>query len=472
MTNPASIADTPHNTHTDLSLDNGLDDHSESNSDKYLNNNDDLNYATLTEALEQTVFENFDDGLYIGMMSGTSLDGMDAVLCQFNGTINNNDDTQPPMRLLATYSQDFPPRLREVLLALCQPNGTNNLMSQTDEPNSELDWFGWASREYAEFASEVVNTLLQQANTDVDAVLAIGCHGQTVRHRPQMGFSLQLVDANIIAERTGISVVSDFRRRDMAVGGQGAPLVPAFHQALFATADSTRVLLNLGGIANITVLPATSDASAHSNNSQNLNQQADNVVGYDTGPANLLLDAWTALHTDKNYDAGGTWAESGQIVEPLLNQLLEHPFFARPYPKSTGREDFNLAWLQDELQKFDQASVYVRYSSADVQATLTELTAVSASTQIKLFLSDNTQESNAVYVCGGGALNSYLIKRLQAHLPHCTVDTTASLELDPTWVEAVAFAWLARQTLMGETGNLPAVTGASKGVVLGQVCFA
>ena len=431
-----------------------------------LETNEDLNYVTLTEALEQTVFENFDDGLYIGMMSGTSLDGMDAVLCQFG----DEADAQQPMQLLASHSQKFPPRQREVLLALCQPNGTNNLMSQADEPNSELDWFGWASREYAEFASEVVNTLLQQANTDVEAVLAIGCHGQTVRHRPQMGFSLQLIDANIIAERTGISVVSDFRRRDMAVGGQGAPLVPAFHQALFAKPNVTRVLLNLGGIANITVLPAAADASAHSNNSQNSNQQSDNVVGYDTGPANLLLDAWTALHTDKDYDAGGAWAQSGQIVEPLLNQLLEHPFFSRPYPKSTGREDFNLTWLQDELQKFDQASVYVRYSSADVQATLTELTAVSASAQIKLFI--NAQVNSSVYVCGGGALNDYLMTRLQAHLPHCTVETTASLGLDPTWVEAVAFAWLARQTLMGETGNLAAVTGASKGVVLGQVCFA
>ena len=475
MTNPASIADTPHNTHADLSLDSGLEDYSDSNVDNHSNNNDDLNYATLTEALEQTVFESFDDGLYIGMMSGTSLDGMDAVLCQF-ADVSTDNNTDAPMRLLATYSQDFPPRLREVLLALCQPNGIKELITNDDEPNSEsnseLDWFGWASHAYGEFASDVVNTLLLQVDIDAEAVLAIGCHGQTVRHRPQMGFSLQLVDANIIAERTGISVVSDFRRRDMAVGGQGAPLVPAFHQALFATPDSTRVLLNLGGIANITVLLAASDASAHSNNSQNSNQQADNVVGYDTGPANLLLDAWTALHTGKDYDAGGAWAQSGQVIEPLLNQLLAHPFFAQPYPKSTGREDFNLAWLQDELQKFDQVAVNIRYSSADVQATLTELTAVSASTQIKLFLSDDTQESDAVYVCGGGALNNYLMTRLQAHLPHCTVETTASLGLDPTWVEAVAFAWLARQTLMGETGNLPAVTGASKGVVLGQICFA
>ena len=420
-----------------------------------IENNNDLDYATLTDALEQTVFESFDDGLYIGMMSGTSLDGMDAVLCQFNPEISNEDNTQPPMRLLATYSQDFPPRLREVLLALCQPNGVNQLVPEADEPNSELDWFGWASRAYAEFASEVVNTLLQQSNTDPESVLAIGCHGQTVRHRPQMGFTLQLVDANIIAERTGISVVNDFRRRDMAVGGQGAPLVPAFHQALFANSDSTRVLLNLGGIANITVLPASEEIQ---------------VVGYDTGPANLLLDAWTSLHTDNAYDAGGAWAQSGTLIEPLLQQLLAHPFFAQSHPKSTGREDFNLTWLQGELQAFEQANANISYSAADVQATLTELTAISASTQINMFVSHS--KNSSVYVCGGGALNDYLMARLQVHLPHCTVKTTEHLGLAPTWVEAVAFAWLARQTLMGETGNLPAVTGANKGVVLGQVCFA
>ena len=460
MTNPASIADTDDNINSTMNLENTLDHTLNNGLENSLKHIDDLNYATLTDALEQTVFENFDDGLYIGMMSGTSLDGMDAVLCQFGG----EENTQQPMRLLATHSQDFPPRLREVLLALCQPNGVQELTPTADEPNSELDWFGWASKAYAEFASDVVNTLLQQSNTDVESVLAIGCHGQTVRHRPQMGFSLQLVDANIIAERTGISVVSDFRRRDMAVGGQGAPLVPAFHQALFATPDSTRVLLNLGGIANITVLPAN-DSSVNDTPVNN-----SSVIGYDTGPANLLLDAWTALHTDKDYDAGGTWAQSGQVVEPLLNQLIEHPFFARTYPKSTGREDFNLEWLQSELQKFDQASAHIRYSSADVQATLTELTAIRASMQINMFI--NAKENSSVYVCGGGALNDYLMTRLQAHLPHCTVKTTASLGLNPAWVEAVAFAWLARQTLMGETGNLPAVTGANKGVVLGQVCFA
>ena len=484
MTNPASIADTDHNALADLLMNNGLNNRSDDIDDLTYDNS---NYATLTDALEQTVFESFDDGLYIGMMSGTSLDGMDAVLCQFNADINSDDfshddvdnddtnsekNTQQPMRLLATYSQDFPPRLREVLSALCQPNGIKALTpvkdGLTNEPNSEssseLDWFGWASREYGEFASSVVNTLLQQSNTDAESVLAIGCHGQTVRHRPQMGFTLQLVDANIIAERTGISVVSDFRRRDMAVGGQGAPLVPAFHQALFATPNRTRVLLNLGGIANITVLPAVADSTENTSE-----DKLHNVVGYDTGPANLLLDAWTALHTDNAYDAGGAWAQSGTIIEPLLTQLLAHPFFAKPYPKSTGREDFNLAWLQDELQTFEYANADISYSAADVQATLTELTAISASMQINMFA--NTASNSSVYVCGGGALNDYLMARLQAHLPYCTVETTEPLGLAPTWVEAVAFAWLARQTLMGETGNLPAVTGASKGVVLGQVCF-
>lgn len=418
----------------------------------------DVDYASIADALERTVFESFDDGLYIGMMSGTSLDGMDAVLCQFD---TKRAIFASPMQLLATISQDFPPRLREVLLALCQPNGVNSLTQQDNdpdfsgsEPKSELDWFGWASHAYGEFASQVVNHLVQQAGVDAETVLAIGCHGQTVRHRPQMGFSLQLLDPNIIAERTGISVVSDFRRRDMAVGGQGAPLVPAFNQDLFARENETRILLNLGGIANITVLPKANK----------------DVIGYDTGPANLLLDAWVRTHLGQDYDAGGVWAQSGQVIEPLLNQLLNHPFFAKSYPKSTGREDFNLTWLQAELQAFDKTAANTRYCPADVQATLTELTAMSAANQINLFITSSNKSS--VYVCGGGALNSYLMTRLQAHMPHTVVTTTADLGLAPTWVEAAAFAWLARQTLMGAQGNLPAVTGAKKGVVLGQVCFA
>ena len=327
----------------------------------------------------------------------------------------------------------------------------------------------------------MVEELLNKAQIDAESILAIGCHGQTVRHRPQLGFSLQLVDANIIAERTGISVVTDFRRRDMAVGGQGAPLVPAFHQACFGNAPNTRILLNLGGIANLTYLPAADSTQP--------------VIGYDTGPANLLLDAWAFEHTGKVFDAGGDWARSGQVVEPLLDQLMIHDFFTMPAPKSTGREDFNLVWLQEQIAKFEWQYPDIRYSVADVQATLTELTALSASQQIIASVNSgnigaNQQDglvNNAelthkdkkdmveIFVCGGGSLNNYLMQRLEYHLttslPNCRVASTDTLGIAPTWVESVAFAWLARQTIMGESGNLPAVTGASREVVLGQVCF-
>lgn len=407
-----------------------------------------------------SLFDSFDNGFYIGMMSGTSLDGMDAVICQFDDNFDDNNDknnrSDKPLKLIATISQDFPPRLREILLALSLPDGTNQLTPQDNEPKnaSELDWFGLASSQYSEFASEVVNKLLKKAKISAEDILAIGCHGQTVRHRPNFGFSLQLIDSSIIAERTGISVVSDFRRRDLAVGGQGAPLVPAVHQALFAKLDELRILLNLGGIANITVLPPNGD-----------------VVGFDTGPANMLMDAWVQQHLSKSYDKDGAWAKSGQIIEPLLEQLLAHSFFAKPFPKSTGREEFNLAWLEDEISRFTKNNPDL-LAPADVQATLVELTAKSSSAQILPFIKNYPNHQAAVYVCGGGALNDYLLSRLQANLPNCKVFTTDALGLTPTWVEAVAFAWLAKQTLMGETSNLPAVTGAVKKVVLGQVCFA
>lgn len=412
-----------------------------------------------------SLFDSFDNGFYIGMMSGTSLDGMDAVICQFDDSFDDNNDknnrNDKPLKLIATISQDFPPRLRDILLALSLPDGTNQLTAQENEPKnaSELDWFGLASSQYSEFASEVVNRLLEQAKISAEDILAIGCHGQTVRHRPNFGFSLQLIDSSIIAERTGVSVVSDFRRRDLAVGGQGAPLVPAVHQALFAKTDELRILLNLGGIANITVLPPNGD-----------------VVGFDTGPANMLMDAWVQQHLGKPYDKDGAWAKSGQIIAPLLEQLLAHSFFAKSFPKSTGREEFNLAWLEDEISRFVNSNPVKNnpepLAPADVQATLVELTAKSSSAQILPFIEKYPDSQAAIYVCGGGALNGYLLSRLQANLPNCTVFTTDALGLAPTWVEAVAFAWLAKQTLMGETSNLPAVTGADKKVVLGQVCFA
>ncbi|MBS9780168.1 MAG: anhydro-N-acetylmuramic acid kinase [Moraxellaceae bacterium] len=394
---------------------------------------------------DNSLFNEFQQGYYIGVMSGTSLDGMDVVLVQF----------EPKLQLIASHSKNFSPKLKSVLSALCQPNGTAKL---DDNSMSELDYFGWASCQYAEFVSQVINELLTNANVSSEEVIAIGCHGQTVRHRPEHAFSLQLLDPNIIAERTEITVVSDFRRRDMAVGGQGAPLVPAFHQAMFAdnTNQNPRIILNLGGIANITVLGDTQ------------NQQ---VIGYDTGPANLLLDAWVWQHLEKPYDKNGDFARSGEIIQPLLAQLLTHNYFAKSAPKSTGREDFHLAWLEEQLAHFTHHQPNIRFSPADVQATLTELTAVSICNEVLKY-----GTKGELFVCGGGAYNKFLLQRLQTLLnkqgKNWQVSTTEPLGLNPTWVEAIAFAWLAKQTLMGEVANLPAVTGASKAVVLGQVCFA
>ncbi len=408
---------------------------------------------------EDNLFNEFQQGYYIGIMSGTSLDGMDVVLASFT------DEVQ----LIATHSKDFDKGLKSVLLALCQPNGIRQLLDteQLLDDNikiplhdksmmSELDWFGWASRVYGEFASEVIAELLGKANISTDEVIAIGCHGQTVRHRPEYGFSLQLLDPNVLAERTGITVVSDFRRRDMAVGGQGAPLVPAFHQALFANTEKQRIILNLGGIANITVLGTE-------------------VIGYDTGPANLLMDAWATQHIDSPYDNNGDFARSGEVITELLKQLLRHEYFTKSAPKSTGREDFHLAWLEEQLEDFSHHHPTARFSPADVQATLAELTAVSATQEIARYADDKqrSKQQGELFVCGGGAYNNYLLERLQALLTkQWQVLTTDKLGLAPTWVEATAFAWLAKQTLMGEVANLPAVTGADKAVVLGQVCFA
>lgn len=390
-----------------------------------------------------------DSPYVVGMMSGTSLDGLDTVLCQFYEIDDDNDE---PVEILATVSAPFPDDLRAVLLALTQPNGVADLIKNNRLAfESELDVFGWASVFYAEFAASLVNGLLEKAQVTPDEVMAIGCHGQTVRHRPQWRFSLQLLDPNTLAERTGIAVVSDFRRRDMAVGGQGAPLVPAFHQAMFGQSNKRRVILNLGGIANITVLDGT-----------------DNVIGFDTGVANLLIDAWCQRHTEQSYDKNGDWARSGQVIEPLLKALLAHPYFALPAPKSTGREDFNMAWVDSILEQVAHQHPNLAYSPADVQATLSELTAVSVAQAI-MYTTDNV--TGELFVCGGGAYNGLILARLQAHLPQWLVTTTADIGLSPLWVEATAFAWLAQQTLINAPSNLPSVTGANKAVVLGQVCF-
>lgn len=395
-----------------------------------------MNKPTTNNEFETLTLPIIDDeqGYYIGMMSGTSLDALDVVVCQFKDTVN----------VIATHSRPFEPHLRQILLALCTPNGTQALTKEQYAQFSELDFWGLASRLYAQFASELVNELLEKAKLTADDIVAIGCHGQTVRHRPEWGFSLQLLDANILAEQTGIAVVSDFRRRDMAVGGQGAPLVPAFHQAMFGhlvTNNSVCVVLNLGGIANITVLSET-------------------VCGYDTGVANLLMDAWIDRHTGQSYDKDGNWAKSGAVDFALLDKLMQHPFLTLPAPKSTGREDFHLAWLDDVLTTF-------KLDAQDVQATLCEFTALSASQEIAKF----AKTHNQLLVCGGGAHNTHLLSRLSYLLPNWQVSSTQTAGISPSWVEALAFAWLARQNILMQTGNLPAVTGAQKAVVLGVTCF-
>ncbi len=504
------------------------------------------------QAFNDTLFDSFEQGYYVGMMSGTSLDGLDAVICQFDERVTaaclGNDSvvtdglmsaglltdslvkdsdslvtnsldsviftTEPeptpntgsdavddtPIaknKIIATHTAEFPDLLREVLLALCQPNATAQLHKLTLQlgldvadtantaasvPQSELDWFGWASREYGKFASQVVNELLAKSDINAESIIAIGCHGQTVRHRPHLGFSLQLVDPNIIAERTGISVVSDFRRRDMAVGGQGAPLVPAFHLAHFGKplqqshetkASATLIVVNLGGIANITVLPAN---------------QPDKIIGFDTGPANILLDSWYQFHVKHSnlldkypdyqplYDKSGQWAQMGQGNHALLKQLLTHPYFVKAAPKSTGREDFNLQWLQQQIVTVE-TNIAAKISAEDVQATLTLFTVKTLSNAIqaeaqRLSLHALQPEGGAVIVCGGGAYNDFMLALLAQELADWHLSTSADFGIAPTWVEAMAFAWLAQQTMIGNTGNLPAATGASKAVVLGQVCFA
>lgn len=380
------------------------------------------------------------DRYYIGMMSGTSLDALDAVLCDFDG------DTP---KIIATHSKPFCNKLRAILLALCTPNGISHLDMGEFDRFSELDFWGLASHLYGEFASEIVNELIAKTNLRTNDITAIGCHGQTVRHRPNWRFSLQLLDPNILAERTGVTVVSDFRRRDMAVGGQGAPLVPAFHQAMFGQAndksDSQIVILNLGGIANITVLNDALD---------------DNVAGYDTGVANLLMDGWINRHQGASHDKYGNWAKSGTVDFALLDKLMNHPFLMQSAPKSTGREAFNMAWLDGVLMNMNIEPV-------DVQATLCEFSALSASIEIAKFAKTN----NTLYVCGGGAYNTHLLTRLAHYLPTFDIHTTDAVGISPTWVEAVAFAWLARQNILMQTANLPAITGANKDVVLGVVCF-
>ena len=362
--------------------------------------------------------------IYIGLMSGTSLDGIDAVAVRFS----------PEFELLGSHSAALPESVKRDILTLCSPG------------DNEIDQLGRLDKTLATLFAEAAQSLIHALDLKSEDVCAIGSHGQTIRHRPEQGFTLQIGNPSLITEITGITTVADFRLRDVAAGGEGAPLVPAFHQALFQQSDRSRVILNIGGMANITWLP--SDAT-------------EKVIGYDTGPGNVLLDAWIQTQLDKTYDANGAWAASGTVDSALLEQLLSLPYFAQPAPKSTGREQFNLSWLKEQIQHTGTQT-----APQDVQATLLELTARSIADQILRF---ETQPRPDVYVCGGGSHNDALLSRLTTLLKDHRVATTDALNLHPDWVEAAAFAWLAMRTLNGLSGNLPDVTGAKGSRILGAI---
>ncbi|RLV58874.1 anhydro-N-acetylmuramic acid kinase [Parashewanella curva] len=360
---------------------------------------------------------------FIGLMSGTSIDGVDAVLVDF---------TQEQYQVVATYTQPFPKHLFKGLQRLSQPG------------SDEVNRLGRLDRQVADVFAEAVNGLLEQNQIDSSQVVAIGSHGQTIRHMPNLenSFSIQIGDPNTIAVKTGIDVIADFRRKDIALGGQGAPLVPAFHQQIFASKKIQRIILNIGGIANITYLPV--DGSS--------------VVGFDTGPGNALMDSWIQQRLEQAYDNNGEWAASGTTDPTLLNHLLSHTYFSQPFPKSTGKELFSQAWLTQQLSEF------IHLPDEDIQSTLLDLTCMSISDQIS-----KLSPTGELFVCGGGALNSEMMKRLKALQPNYRVTTTSELGLDPKWVEAVAFAWLAYRYTQGLSGNLPDVTGASRTAILGAM---
>ncbi len=363
---------------------------------------------------------------YLGLMSGTSIDGIDAVLVDLSGDVPT---------LLTARTFPWPTLLHDrILEAVATPKSVS--LQDAGKLDAELG---------EQFAGAALD-LIAKAGLQNSQIAAIGSHGQTLFHAPEgnPAFSMQVGDANRIAEKTGVTTVADFRRRDIAAGGQGAPLVSAFHQALFHDPATSRAVLNIGGMANLTLLPADSTA----------------ITGFDTGPGNVLLDAWYRKNRPGDYDESGAWAHSGDLNQPLLKRLMDHPYFSRPPPKSTGREQFCLQWLEELLQSGHHA-----LPAVDVQTTLAEFTAQTIAASLERFGPPVKQ----VLVCGGGVHNDFLMHRLQALLPEQQVETTEKYGLHPDWVEAVAFAWLAKQTLEGKPGNVPSVTGANRPVILGAI---
>ncbi|GAB3475477.1 anhydro-N-acetylmuramic acid kinase [Polaromonas eurypsychrophila] len=375
--------------------------------------------------------------IYIGLMSGTSLDGADGVLVDFSGG-------KP--QVIATATEPFSNAFRAELLALNSPG------------HNELHRAAQAANQLAVVYARVVNTLLGLGATQgvtASQVQAVGAHGQTVRHQPphsapqssqpaSAAYTLQLNNPALLAELTGLPVVADFRSRDLAAGGQGAPLAPAFHQGVFGRPDEPVCVLNLGGISNLSVLPPA-DTRA--------------VLGFDCGTGNALMDAWCQRHTGQPFDASGAWAATGELIPALLASLLDDPYFALPPPKSTGRDLFSVAWLEEKLAAFPEAR------PQDIQHTLTEFTVSPCVVGVNSYAKD----SKLLIVCGGGAFNQHLMQRLQAGLPQLRVESSALHGLPPLQVEAAAFAWLARQAMLGLPGNLPSVTGAAGLRVLGAI---
>lgn len=364
-----------------------------------------------------------DSDLYIGLISGTSIDGVDCALVQF-------DDNRPI--LLASHFSPTSAELRKKTLQLCV--GTD----------LDLRLYGQVDIELGRVFAAAVNALLKKAAVDSASVKAIGSHGQTVWHQPGGGcpFTLQLADPNIITQATGITTVADFRRRDMAAGGQGAPLASLLHKNCFASPTEDRVVVNIGGISNITVL-----------------EKSGKCVAFDTGPGNVLMDYWAGKNLEKNFDANGDWARTGDANAALLSLLLAQEYFSLPPPKSTGRELFNGHWLESKLRQCQN-----EVAAVDVQATLLDFTVATVVAEIrKIVLPDK------IYICGGGVHNTTLITALQSAMPESVVATTAAVGLDPDWVEAIAFAWMAKQTMAGQPVDTRAFTGAAEAIILGGI---
>ncbi|PYC30491.1 anhydro-N-acetylmuramic acid kinase [Pseudomonas protegens] len=357
---------------------------------------------------------------YIGVMSGTSLDGLDIALIE----------QSPAIRLIATHYIPMPETLRAELLSLCASGP------------DEIARSAMAQQHWVKLAAQGIHSLLQQQQLQAQDIRAIGSHGQTVRHEPSRGFTVQIGNPALLTELTGITVISDFRSRDVAAGGQGAPLVPAFHEALFEQRSGKRAVLNVGGFSNLSLI-----------------ETAKPVAGFDCGPGNVLLDAWIQTQRAETFDRNGQWAASGQLDQALLKTLLSDPFFATQGPKSTGREVFNLQWLNQHLAQ------HPAIPAENVQATLLELTALTIVDSLQA-AQVGTQE---LLVCGGGAHNGTLMRRLSALLPGTQVNSTAIYGVDPDWVEAMAFAWLAHCCLEGIAANRPSVTGARGLRVLGAI---